>query len=92
MAWSGFTRRPRSPIPLDDGTAVLLERDWKAAEEALGSDGKSWHRLMEPLADHWAELSPEILGPPPLIPKHPLLMAAFAWRVAVRQNDCPSLL
>jgi len=64
--------------PLDDGTAVMLERDWKDAEAALGADGKSWHKLMEPLAAHWEELAPEVLGPPPLIPKHPLLMAQFA--------------
>jgi phytoene dehydrogenase-like protein len=70
---------PPAPLahPLDDGTAVMLERDWKAAEEALGSDGKSWRRLMEPLADHWSELAPLVLGPVPLLPRHPLLMAKF---------------
>ncbi len=31
--------------PLDDGTAVVLERDLAATERALGADGKTWRRL-----------------------------------------------
>src|SRR5579864_7311234 len=34
--------------PLDDGTAVVLERDLKAAQAALGEDGKAWRDLMRP--------------------------------------------
>src|SRR5208283_5561857 len=45
--------------PLDDGTAVMLERDLGAAEAALGEDGRQWRRLMEPFANHWQELAPE---------------------------------
>src|SRR5215467_6129191 len=35
---------PSAPVahPLDDGTAVILERDLNAAEAAFGEDGKSW--------------------------------------------------
>src|SRR4051794_2880451 len=36
--------------PLDDGTAVVLERDLRLAERELGSDGKAWRRLMQPFA------------------------------------------
>lgn len=72
-----------SPAPLahpfDDGTAVVLERDLRDAQYALGSDGKTWCRLMEPFAEHWAELSAEVLGPVPLFPKHPFLLARFGW-------------
>src|ERR1700736_81026 len=39
--------------PLDDGTAVLLERDLTNAEIELGIDGTSWRRLLQPLVDHW---------------------------------------
>ena len=31
--------------PLDDGTAVVLERDLSAAESALGPDGRAWRCL-----------------------------------------------
>src|SRR6202521_4549966 len=50
----------RSPAPLahplDDGTAVMLERDLRAAQSALGQDGKAWERLFRSLAGHWAKL------------------------------------
>jgi phytoene dehydrogenase-like protein len=63
--------------PLDDGTAAILERDLKNAEEALGQDGKSWCRLMRPFVEQWKEFAPEVLRPVPSIPKHPWLMARF---------------
>ena len=34
--------------PLDDGTAVVLERDLAQTERALGEDGAAWRRLVEP--------------------------------------------
>src|SRR5271167_4024719 len=61
--------------PLDDGTAVLLERDLRHAEAALGNDGKSWRRLMGPFAEHWNELAPEVLRPVHLFTRHPFLLA-----------------
>src|SRR4051794_12307989 len=33
--------------PLDDGTAVVLERDLALAERELGQDGKPWRKLMQ---------------------------------------------
>ncbi len=63
--------------PLDDGTAVVLERDLEDAEYALGVDGKAWRRLMQPFAQHWSEIAPDVLRPMPSIPKHPFLMARF---------------
>jgi phytoene dehydrogenase-like protein len=61
--------------PLDDGTAVMLERDLRDAEVALGDDGKQWRRLMGPFAEKWAVLAPEILRPVRLLTSHPLLLA-----------------
>jgi phytoene dehydrogenase-like protein len=61
--------------PLDDGTAVILERDLVVAEGALGEDGKSWRRLMAPFAEHWTELASEALRPVRLFTRHPVLMA-----------------
>jgi phytoene dehydrogenase-like protein len=67
--------------PLDDDTAVTLERDFNHAESAFGADGKAWVRLMEPYARHWNEMAPEVLGPiPPLFPRHPFLLARFGFR------------
>lgn len=63
--------------PLDDGTAVMLERDLHAAEAALGADGRAWRRMLEPLASRWADLAEDMLGPTLRIPSHPLLMARF---------------
>ena len=63
--------------PLDDGTAVMLERDLKDAEAALEADGKIWCRLMRPFVEHWSEFACEVLRPLPAIPKRPWLMARF---------------
>jgi phytoene dehydrogenase-like protein len=63
--------------PLDDGTAVILERNLHEAESALGPDGKSWRNLVEPFVDHWPHFAADSLGPLIRIPHHPLLMARF---------------
>ena len=63
--------------PLDDGTAVVLERDLGIAERELGADGKAWRKLMQPFADHWPQFAEACLGPVLRIPPHPLLMARF---------------
>lgn len=63
--------------PLDDGTAVVLERDLAAAKAALGVDGDAWDELMRPFVERWSEFVPEVLRPISLFPKHPLLMARF---------------
>jgi phytoene dehydrogenase-like protein len=63
--------------PLDDGTAVVLERDLGAARDVLGTDGLAWDKLMRPFVERWAEFAPEVLRPVSLFPRHPLLMARF---------------
>lgn len=63
--------------PLDDGSAVVLERDLEHAERALGADGKLWRGLMQPAADDWMDFAEDTLGPPLRIPHHPLRMARF---------------
>jgi phytoene dehydrogenase-like protein len=64
--------------PLDDGTAVVLERSLDDAEKALGTDGRAWQRLMQPLVNHWHAFAEDGLGPAVRIPHHPFLMAHFA--------------
>jgi phytoene dehydrogenase-like protein len=63
--------------PLDDGTAVVLERDLGEARDSLGEDGVAWVKLMRPFVERWTEFAPEILRPVSLIPRHPWLMARF---------------
>ncbi|HEX3472855.1 MAG TPA: NAD(P)/FAD-dependent oxidoreductase [Silvibacterium sp.] len=71
--------------PLDDGSAVMLERDLTDAQSAFGPDGESWRRIVQPFAENWPAFAGEILGPVPHIPRHPFLLAQFglnAWMPA----------
>lgn len=63
--------------PLDDGTAVILQRDLAETARALGEDGKAWRRLLEPAVSHWREFAEDSLGPVLRVPRHPLRMAQF---------------
>jgi len=63
--------------PLDDGTAVVLERNLADAKSSLGADGDAWVRLTRPFVERWSELASEVLRPALAIPKHPLLLARF---------------
>ena len=48
--------------PLDDGTAVVLERSLDETVEQLGRDGAAYRKLVEPLVEAWDELAPTLLG------------------------------
>lgn len=63
--------------PLDDGTAVVLERDLQAAAAELAPDGDAWRILLQSYVTHWNDFAPQVLGPPLKIPRHPWLMARF---------------
>jgi phytoene dehydrogenase-like protein len=65
--------------PFDDGTAITLERDLRAAESALAPDGNRWRHLMQPFADNWAALTAEILRPLNVFTSHPFLLARFGF-------------
>lgn len=67
--------------PLDDGTAVVLERDLGATERALGADGRAWRRWLEPAVANWQQFAEDTLGPALRIPGHPLRMARFGLTV-----------
>jgi phytoene dehydrogenase-like protein len=67
--------------PLDDGTAVVLERDLGETERALGADGKRWRRLLEPAVANWKEFAEDTLGPALRMPNHPLRMARFGLTI-----------
>src|SRR3989449_7475791 len=58
--------------PLDDGSAVLIERSLDATAEGLGPGGRDWRQLHAPLVRGWGALSPERLAAPPPPPRHPV--------------------
>jgi phytoene dehydrogenase-like protein len=68
--------------PLDDGTAVVLERSLEETGQTLGPDAEAYCRLMAPLVAHAEALFFETLGPLRL-PRHPIVLTRFGWR-AVR--------
>ena len=65
---------PRAPAahPLDDGTAVMLERDVDETAAGLGADAGPYRRLIEPLVAAWATIEPVLLGPLPPSPARAL--------------------
>ena len=62
--------------PLDDGSAVLLERSTGAMERQLGPDAAAWQSLMDPFVKNWWPLAWDALGPLK-VPRHPVLLARF---------------
>ena len=71
--------QPAAPLahPLDDGTAVVLERSVEATAEGLGADRESYRRLFGPMAAHWDKLVADTVGPF-RVPRHPLVTGRFA--------------
>lgn len=63
--------------PLDDGTAVMLERDLADQDREFGTDGQAWRALVMPLIENWDTFAQGALGPVLRIPRHPFLMARF---------------
>ena len=56
--------------PLDDGTAVAVERSVAATAAGLGGDGEAYAELLRPFLDAWpslARLRPPLIGPRPLL-------------------------
>jgi phytoene dehydrogenase-like protein len=71
--------QPDAPLahPLDDGTAVMLERSIDATAANLGPDGAAWRKFFGPLADAWPEMRMDLLSPLLRIPRRPFRMAKF---------------
>ena len=71
--------------PLDDGTAITLERSVERTAEGLGADARAYTRLMAPMVRHWEVLAEEVLAPPHVF-RHPLAVARFGLR-AIRSTS-----
>lgn len=76
---------PDAPLahPLDDGSAVVLERSVEATAAGLGPDAAAYRRLIGPFVGSADRLFGEVLGPPLHVPRHPWLLVRFGAR-AVR--------
>jgi phytoene dehydrogenase-like protein len=72
---------PEAPLahPLDDGSAVIVERSVEQTAAGLGADATTYRALMRPLVDGADGLMRELLAPlrPP---RQPLLLARFGLR------------
>ena len=65
--------------PLDDGTAVMLERSLEATAQNLGKDAGAYRRLVEPRVNHFDDLVGDVLRPLGF-PSHPVLFTGFGLR------------
>ncbi len=79
LAGHGFEPvHPGAPLahPLDDGTAVMLERSVADTAAGLGPDRQAYARLFDPLVRNSEALFAEVLAPLSA-PRHPLLLGRF---------------
>ena len=69
---------PSVPLahPLDDGTAVIIDRSIEKTAANLGEDGRSYTALMGPLVKDWPKLDSFLLGSLSF-PTHPIAAARF---------------
>ena len=63
--------------PLDNSDAVIVRRSVEATAASLGADERAYRRFYDWLTDRCADLFEDFLGPLPIPPRHPLLMATF---------------
>ena len=78
---------PEAPYahPLEDGTAVVVERSIDATAHILGSrDGRAYAKLVTPFVEQWETLMEALLGP--FSVRHPIVMSKFG-RHAIRSAE-----
>ena len=70
--------------PLDDGTAILLERSIEQTADSLGVDASPYRKLMEPLSVESDRIVKDLLGPLklPRYPKAFIKFGRYAFRSA----------
>ncbi len=78
---------PEAPLahPLDDGTALVLERSVAETAPHLEPDAGAYVGHIGPLAEDWEKLRPALLDPFRR-PRHPLVLARFGLS-ALRSAD-----
>jgi phytoene dehydrogenase-like protein len=63
--------------PLDDGTAVVLDRSVDETAAGLVEDDEAYRRLFARVVRDWPRLEEAILGPIVRVPRHPVALARF---------------
>ncbi len=71
--------QPDAPLahPLDDGSAVMLERSVDATAAGLGLDGEAYRGIVSPFVARWDRVAAEFLRPIIHVPRDPLLVLRF---------------
>ena len=79
---------PPAPLahPLDDGSAVLLERSPTATAAGLGEDGPAYERLLGRLLRDWDAVEAAALAPLVRVPRRPVALGRFGLS-ALRSAD-----
>jgi phytoene dehydrogenase-like protein len=73
---------PAAPLahPLDDGSAIILERSVESTAQNLGEDAGRYRRLMGPLLSAWPKVESSVQRPFSF-PRHPFAAARFGLSV-----------
>ena len=79
---------PPAPLahPLDDGSAVVVERSVAATAAGLGEDGPAYERLLGPLVRDWDAIEDAALAPLLRVPRRPVALGRFGLS-ALRTAD-----
>jgi phytoene dehydrogenase-like protein len=79
---------PPAPLahPLDDGSAVVLERSLVETAAGLGEDAAAYERLLGPLVRDWDAVEEAVLAPLLRIPRRPVALGRFGLS-ALRTAD-----
>jgi len=64
--------------PLEDGSAILLERSVEATSDNLGADKEAYRKFIGRLVESWDEWSVDVLAPP-RVPTQAASFARFGW-------------
>ena len=72
--------QPDAPLahPLDDGTAVIVERSVQQTAAGLGRDAESYVKLIGPMVSDWPKIQ-SLLSGTLRFPRHPFSAARFGW-------------
>jgi len=65
--------------PFDNGNAAQLKKSIVETIQSLGSVGRSYQKLIDPIVRDWPLINDDVLAPLHF-PKHPLAMARFGFK------------
>jgi phytoene dehydrogenase-like protein len=79
--------------PLDDGSAMLLERSIAATAATLDEDADAYRRVWNPLVSHWQQIEQAFLGPLRLSPllSHPIATGQFGLQALLSARQFTDL-